>query len=86
MSVTTTRLLKSILPAACLWTSLRQVEGFSYDETIEQLKKIYQSDGEDDTMEEDDGHGLPSSVPPSIREMADFKTSIEALGSMIWLV
>ncbi|KAL4256940.1 DNA mismatch repair protein [Pleurotus pulmonarius] len=84
LSVTTTRLLKSILPVACLWTSLRQVEGFSYEETIEQLKKIYQSDGEDDTMEEDDSHGLPSSVPPSIREMVDFKTAIEALGSMIW--
>ncbi|KDQ32081.1 hypothetical protein PLEOSDRAFT_1100597 [Pleurotus ostreatus PC15] len=86
LSVTTIRLLKSILPAACLWTSLRKVEGFSYEETIEQLKEIYKSDGEDDTMEEDTNHGLPSTVPPSIREMVDFKTAIEALGSMIWLV
>ncbi|KAJ6618260.1 muts domain V-domain-containing protein [Mycena sp. CBHHK59/15] len=81
LSVSTTRLLKSVLPAACLWTGLREVEGFGYDQTMAELKKLYPATEEDGM----DGDGvLPASVPEPIREMADSRSAIQALGSMIW--
>jgi DNA mismatch repair protein MSH6 len=76
-------LLKSVLPAACLWTGLRSVEGFNYDATLKQLTTLYPAVG-DDAMDEDDGASLPHSIPESIREMASSKPAIKALGSMIW--
>ncbi|KIK54037.1 hypothetical protein GYMLUDRAFT_249807 [Collybiopsis luxurians FD-317 M1] len=93
LSVSTTRLLKSILPAACLWTGLRQVEGLGYEETLEDLKKRFPpADSEEmhvDAGANGEGEGesnnlLPESVPKPIRDMADSKPAIEALGSMIW--
>lgn len=94
LSVDTQRILKSILPSSCLWTGLRDVEGFKYDATLEELKTLFASSDEENAMDEDqdavDGDErknlLPSSVPQSIREMADDKPAIEALGSMIWSV
>ena len=74
--MSTTRMLKNILPSNCLWTSLRSVEGFSYDQAIEQLIALFPP-GEDDNI-------LPSSVPESIREMVPYPKAIEALGNMIW--
>ncbi|THV02566.1 DNA mismatch repair protein Msh6 [Dendrothele bispora CBS 962.96] len=82
LSVSTTRLLKSILPAACLWTGLREVEGLDYDTTLKELKERYPI--EDDMEDTDDDQILPASVPGPIREMADSKCAIEALGAMIW--
>lgn len=79
--------MKSVLPPSCLWTALRPVEGFKYDETLEELKKIYPSTpGEDVEMDQDDPSYclLPESVPDPIRELAREKLAIEALGSMIW--
>lgn len=83
LSVSTTRLLKSILPAACLWTGLRAVEGFDYDATLQELITLYPAEG-GDAMDEDAEESLPHSIPESIREMASSKTAIKALGSMIW--
>lgn len=81
----TTRLLKAVLPAACLWTGLREVEGFGYEDTLKELKTIFPPDPE--TMDDDDEDGLlPSSVPDAIRTMADSQTAVEALGSMMWWV
>ncbi|KAF5351341.1 hypothetical protein D9758_008002 [Tetrapyrgos nigripes] len=83
LSVSTTRLLKSIIPAACLWTGLREVEGLDYEATLKELKERYPA--EDDGTGEDADHGLlPQSVPGPIREMADSKCAVEALGGMIW--
>ncbi|KAJ7105743.1 muts domain V-domain-containing protein [Mycena crocata] len=82
LSVSTTRLLKSILPAACLWTGLREVEGFGYDDTMRELRKLYPAIDEDDM--DDDDVVLPSSVPEPIREMMGSRSAIESLGSMIW--
>ncbi|KAJ8509001.1 hypothetical protein ONZ45_g8776 [Pleurotus djamor] len=82
LSVTTTRVLKAILPASCLWTSLRTVEGLSYDQTLTELKEIYKNETDDDEM--DDELGLPVNVPECIREMVSYRPAIEALGSMIW--
>ncbi|KAJ7591055.1 DNA mismatch repair protein Msh6 [Mycena floridula] len=79
LSVDTTRLLKVVLPAACIWTSLRTVEGFDYDATLVELKKLYPGD-----EEMDEEMLLPSSVPEAIRSMADSKNALEALGAMIW--
>ncbi|KAF8483462.1 DNA mismatch repair protein Msh6 [Russula ochroleuca] len=79
LSVTTTRLLRVILPGTCLWTSLRDVEGFGYDKTLSELKSLYGTNGEDDM--DDDDYGL---VPTAIRDMLGCKTAIEALGSMMW--
>ncbi|KAF9528358.1 muts domain V-domain-containing protein [Crepidotus variabilis] len=84
LSTNTQRLLKAILPQGCLWTSLRSVEGHKYDETLEELKRVYPSD--DSAMEEDDPllSLLPQSVPAPIREFAHERLPIEALGSMMW--
>lgn len=81
LSVATTRLLRVILPGACLWTSLRDVEGFDYDKTLTELKSLYGTIGED--FMDDDDYSL---VPTAIREMLRCKTAIEALGSMMWCV
>ncbi|KIK25984.1 hypothetical protein PISMIDRAFT_676513 [Pisolithus microcarpus 441] len=82
LSVTTTRLLKAILPSACLWTSLRDVEGYTFEQTIKELNEIF-SEGMEDGMMCTDGE-LSSSVPQSIRDMAGCKTAVEALGAMTW--
>ncbi|EAU89431.2 DNA mismatch repair protein msh6 [Coprinopsis cinerea okayama7 len=83
-SVDTQRVLKAVLPSDCLWTGLREVEGFKYDDALKALKDLFPS--EEDAMEEDEGEAqlLPPSVPESIRKMATDKCAIEALGSMIW--
>ncbi|PFH50600.1 hypothetical protein AMATHDRAFT_80735 [Amanita thiersii Skay4041] len=83
LSVSTTRLLKTVLPAACLWTGLRTVEGFDYQQTIEELRRLYPLQ-EDTEMDYDADCILPSSVPEPIREMVDSKLAIQSLGSMIW--
>jgi DNA mismatch repair protein MSH6 len=81
------RLLKAILPAACLWTSLRNCEGFGYQETLTELKQLYPDDeGDDDADMEEREATLSKTVPKSIRDMVDSKGAIEALGSMIWCV
>jgi len=69
-----------ILPTGCLWTTLRDVEGFDYKTTLEELKKMYPP-GEDDEITDD---VLPSSVPEAIRNMLGMKAPIEALGAMVW--
>ncbi|KAJ3497847.1 hypothetical protein NLJ89_g10297 [Agrocybe chaxingu] len=87
LSTNTQRLLKTVLPSGCLWTSLRPVEGFQYEETLDELKSIYPpGPGEDVTMDEGDASYaiLPESVPPPIRNMGQERLAIEALGSMIW--
>ncbi|KAF8889581.1 DNA mismatch repair protein msh6 [Infundibulicybe gibba] len=77
----TERLLKMVLPATCLWTSLRPVEGPKYTQTLEELKSLYPAD-EDTAM--DDGEVLPSTVPEPIRKMLGSRNAILALGYMIW--
>jgi DNA mismatch repair protein MSH6 len=84
LSVATTRLLKVILPGTCLWTSLRDVEGFGYDSTLRELKTLYAVGGED-AMDEDDDDDY-SGVPTAIRDMFGYRNAIEALGSMMWCV
>lgn len=80
----TTRLLKAILPASCLWTSLRDSEGYTYDETLNKLKELYPAEEESSMDCEDDI--LSDSVPQSIRDMVGHKGAMEALGAMIWCV
>ncbi|KAI6043995.1 muts domain V-domain-containing protein [Pisolithus marmoratus] len=82
LSVATTRLLKAILPSACLWTSLRDVEGYTFEQTVKELNELFSEDAEDDRMSADSE--LSSSVPQSIRDMVGCKTAIEALGAMTW--
>ncbi|KAG7445110.1 DNA mismatch repair protein Msh6, partial [Guyanagaster necrorhizus] len=82
LSVSTTRLLKAVLPAACLWTSLREVEGFNYEDTMKELANLYPDDKGD--IDEDGDNILPKAVPQPIRDMAGSKPPIEALGAMIW--
>jgi DNA mismatch repair protein MSH6 len=88
LSVSTMRLLKVVLPAGCLWTSLRECEGFGYEQTLEEVKMLYPGGDGDAEMMDDDGEegGLGASVPQPIREMVGSKTAIEALGGMIWCV
>ncbi|KAI0792522.1 DNA mismatch repair protein Msh6 [Abortiporus biennis] len=83
LSVSTTRLLKAILPDGCLWTSLRDCEGLNYEKTLKELKTLYPEGEEDDEMD-DNAHGFTSAVPEAIRKMTSCKGAIEALGSMIW--
>ena len=42
----TMRLLRAVLPVRCLWTSLRDVEGLSFDVTGA-LKELYTVNGSD---------------------------------------
>lgn len=71
-----------ILPASCLWTSLRDVEGYTFEQTIKELNAIFSEGAVDDAMDEDGE--LNASVPQSIRDMAGYKTAIEAFGMMAW--
>ena len=64
---------------------MRDVEGMDFDKTIKELKKLYPAADDDDGME-DYVHGLGPSVPEAIRGMVQYKSAIEALGSMIWYV
>ncbi|KAG6333930.1 hypothetical protein ID866_5162 [Astraeus odoratus] len=82
LSVATTRLLKATLPSSCLWTSLRDVEGYTFEQTIKELNLMFSGKVEDDAMCEDGE--LSTAVPESIREMAGCKTAMEALGAMAW--
>ncbi|RDB29773.1 DNA mismatch repair protein msh6 [Hypsizygus marmoreus] len=84
LSAPTTRLLKSILPAACLWTGLRSVEGFDYDETLKELKTLYPPEDTNDMEDDEDEGPLPRSVPETIRDLVTSQPAIKALGSMIW--
>ncbi|KAH7886999.1 muts domain V-domain-containing protein [Phlebopus sp. FC_14] len=82
LSVATTRLLKAILPSACLWTSLRDVEGFTYKQTITELNAMFSAEEENAAM---DGDGeMNAAVPQSIKDMAGCKSAIEALGAITW--
>ncbi|KII87843.1 hypothetical protein PLICRDRAFT_176607 [Plicaturopsis crispa FD-325 SS-3] len=82
LTVATTRLLKAILPAACLWTSLRESEGFGFEQTLKELNAMY-SQGDDEVMDDDDVE-LIEEVPQSIRDMVGCRDAMEALGSMVW--
>lgn len=82
--MSTSRLLKAVLPGQCLWTSLRESEGLSYEKTIKELKAIYPST-DDDEMN-DNAYGLSSAVPEAIRSTLMYHGAVEALGAMIWCV
>jgi DNA mismatch repair protein MSH6 len=77
LSVSTTRLLKNVLPASCTWTSLRSVEGYDYSKTLEELKALYPASGDDDAE---------ATFPEAIQSMIGDETAIQALGAMIWYV
>ena len=74
------------LPSGCLWTGLRSVEGFKYNETLTESKKIYCTDEDIDMEDEDGPYARPESVPGPIRETSRDKLAIEALGSVVWYV
>ncbi|KAG8973234.1 DNA mismatch repair protein msh6 [Tulasnella sp. 425] len=82
LSVATIRLLKNILPASCLWTTLRDTEGYDYDGTLKALEETFPA-GDENAMEEDDV--FSSNIPEGIRQMMDSRVAIEAIGAMIWL-
>ncbi|GJJ14893.1 hypothetical protein Clacol_009163 [Clathrus columnatus] len=75
LTVSTTRLLKTILNGTCLWTALRPSEGFKFDETLSQLREMF---SEKDHMDENNG------IPEAIRDMMGDSNVIVALGSMMW--
>ena len=57
------------------------MEGFGYDKTLNELKSLYDANGED--IMDDDDYSL---FPTAIRDMLGCKNAIEALGSMMWCV
>lgn len=57
------------------------MEGFGYDKTLDELKALYGTSGEE-TMDDDD----LSLIPTAIRDMLGCTNAIEALGSMMWCV
>jgi DNA mismatch repair protein MSH6 len=77
-------LLKAVLPAACLWTSLRESEGFGFEKTLMELRALYPDDDADEDLDVDMDAELGMNIPQSIRDMASCKGAIEALGGMIW--
>lgn len=80
----TTRLLKSILPESCLWTSLRDVEGFAYPQTINELNNMFSEANADQDAAMDEDAELLSAVPQCIRDMAGHRAAMEALGALMW--
>ena len=87
LSVATLRLLKNIIPSACLWTTLRESEGLDYDTTIEALNELFpiSKDG-DDAMDEGDDSVPNGGIPEGIRGMLDSRPAVEAIGQMVWCV
>ncbi|KIY47863.1 DNA mismatch repair protein Msh6 [Fistulina hepatica ATCC 64428] len=77
LSVGSSRLMKTIVPLNCIFTNLREVEGFTFDQTLKELCTLYPGDEEDEAI-------LPKTVPQSIREMVYSKPAITSLGCMIW--
>ncbi|KAG8825170.1 DNA mismatch repair protein msh6 [Serendipita sp. 401] len=75
LSVSTNRLLKIVLPGTCTTTSLRSVEGYDYHTTLEELKKLYPSGDDDESL---------TNIPETIQSMIGDETTIIALGAMIW--
>lgn len=73
----TSRLLKATLPSGCIWTSLRDSEGFNFKETKKELGEMFGATS-GDAM--DDG----SDIPEAITIMLGDCEAVEALGSMIW--
>lgn len=57
------------------------MEGYTFDQTIKELNNIF-TDTEDGAICEDSE--LSNCVPQSIRDMAGYRTAIEALGGMAW--
>ncbi|KZT62465.1 DNA mismatch repair protein Msh6 [Calocera cornea HHB12733] len=84
LSIETVRLLKTVLPGSCLWTTLKpRLESWTYERTLEELAKLYPpADGDPDAVVIE-GRDL-SGVPPAIRVVAGEVTATEALGGMIW--
>lgn len=80
LSAATVRLLKNILPSSCLWTTLRESEGLTYEDTIEALNELFPAD--EDGMDED--AAVSSGIPEGIRSMLDSRPAVEAIGQMVW--
>lgn len=74
--MSTTRILKNILPASCTWTTLRSIEGYDYAKTLDELRTLYPP------AEDDPESG--ASLPDAIQSVIGDETAIQALGSMIW--
>jgi DNA mismatch repair protein MSH6 len=78
LSVGTTRLLKSVLPSNCLWTSLHDKEGYDLSQTQTELRNMFAGE---DSMAQDD---TPAGLPEQIVQMYDDPDVMVALGGMIW--
>jgi len=59
----THRLLKTLLPGRCIWTCLRTVEGYDYEGTLKELKKLYPPKEDDETAVAD--------LPEAIRSLVE---------------
>ncbi|KZO95305.1 DNA mismatch repair protein Msh6 [Calocera viscosa TUFC12733] len=84
LSIATIRLLKTVLPGSCLWTTLKpRLESWSYEQTLDELVKLYPAvqDSADPLVIE--GRDV-SGVPHAIRSVATETSATEALGGMIW--
>jgi DNA mismatch repair protein MSH6 len=81
LTVDTMRLLKAVLPSSCIWTGLRDSEGFGFKDTLNELNAIY-SGRNDETMETEEP--VSPSIPQAIRDMIHDRNAVEALGAMIW--
>lgn len=87
LSTPTTWPLRAVLPTRCLWTSLRDVEGLSFNATIRALEELYlANDSDDDNGAEPWPHGPSGAVPEAVLSMVHHRGAVEALGSMIWYV
>jgi DNA mismatch repair protein MSH6 len=77
--VGTTRLLKGILPSACIWTALRESEGFGFERTQRELNTMFATNAANDGMDHSS-----TGIPEAITSMLGDKEAVEALGAMIW--
>ena len=80
LSNATTRLLKTLLPGRCLWMCLWTVEGYDYEGTLEELKKLYPPKEDDETAVAD----LPEAIHSLVEADVDPYRS-EFFGCFGWI-
>ncbi|TXT07396.1 hypothetical protein VHUM_03116 [Vanrija humicola] len=72
LSVSTTRLLRNILPASTAWQSFKEAQTGTADDTLSSLDTIFNPDGGD------------AELPEAITTMTDKPLAMEALGIMVY--
>ncbi|WVQ80465.1 hypothetical protein IAT38_002570 [Cryptococcus sp. DSM 104549] len=81
LSVTTTRLLRNILPSSTAWQSFKDgKEFYTAEETVRQLPEVFAAPA----AGEGEGEAQVGGIPEAIANMQDTPLAMEALGGMLF--